>query len=38
MDTETAGWKWVARSVVEAAIVLVGLGLFGPLTLSLLGG
>jgi len=37
MDTETAGWKSVLRSVVEAALVLIGLGLLGPLTLSLLG-
>jgi len=37
MDTETAGWKWIVQSVVEAAIVLIGLGLLGPLTLSLIG-
>jgi hypothetical protein len=37
MDTETIGWKWVLQSVVEASIVLIGLGLLGPLTLSLLG-
>ena len=37
MDTETAGSRWVLRSVVEAVLVLVGLSLFGSLTLSLLG-
>lgn len=37
MDTETAGAKWVLRSVVEAALVLIGLGLLGPLTLQLIG-
>ena len=37
MDTEIIGWKWVLQSVVEASILLIGLGLLGPLTLSLLG-
>jgi hypothetical protein len=37
MDTETAGKKWVLQSVVESLILLIGLGLLGSLTLSLVG-
>ena len=37
METETAGWKWVVQSVVEGALVVLALSLFGSLTLTLIG-
>jgi hypothetical protein len=37
METETAGWKWVVQGVVEGVLAVVALGLFGSLTLTLIG-
>jgi hypothetical protein len=37
MDTETAGWKWVAQGVVEAVLAVLMLSLIGSLTLTLIG-
>jgi hypothetical protein len=37
METETAGWKWVAQGVVEGVLLVLALSLFGPLTLTLIG-
>ena len=37
MDTETAGWKSVLRSVVEAVLAVLMLSLIGSLTLTLIG-
>ena len=37
MESEIAGWKWVARSVVETVALLAILSVLGPLTLKLIG-
>jgi hypothetical protein len=37
METETAGWKWVVRSVVETAVFVFALSVLGTLTLRLVG-
>ena len=37
MATENVGWKWVVRGVMESLVLLVGLSLFGALTVTLLG-
>jgi len=37
MDSENTGWMWVVQGVVESLVLLVGLGLLGPLTLTFFG-
>jgi hypothetical protein len=37
MNTESSGSKWVLRSVVETLVLIIGLSLFGSLTLTLIG-
>ena len=37
METEITGWKWVLRSVVETAVLVLALSVLGTLTLKLVG-